>query len=356
MLSKLKNLFQKDDENKIVGIDIGSSSIKVVQLSRKKGVAHLDTFGEISLSPYAGKEIGDPVVLDDEKNIEALRDLLRESQVDSLNCSLSIPLKSSLMFYLKLPKVETSKIDELISFESRKYIPVPISEVQLDWSILPKSSNSDSDKLDVLVVAIHKDTLRKYNNIAKGAGLKLKFMEIETFSTIRSITKHDKNSMAIIDIGSSVTKFYVVESGIVRKSNIINIGSHKMLKTFGSYGQEKPIANGDIGSTAGKLLREGTNNFSEVPVDLSRIINEVKKNILDYQKTYSKDIPLLVLTGGGSIFKGILPFMKKSISIPIETADPFSRVDNPAYLDDTLAEAGPDFSVAIGLALRGLKK
>ncbi len=131
-LDSITGLFQKQSE-KILGVDIGSSSIKLVQLSRKKGVPVLDTFGEISLSVFANKPVGKAVNLPEEQLTTALKDLITESQADAKDVAFSIPLKSTLMFNLKLPKsIEKSKLDETIKLESRKYIPVPITEVQID--------------------------------------------------------------------------------------------------------------------------------------------------------------------------------------------------------------------------------
>jgi type IV pilus assembly protein PilM len=128
----ITNLFQKTND-KILGVDIGSSSIKIVQLSRKKGIPVLDTFGEISLSVFANKAVGRPVNLTEDKLTTALSDLMKESQADSTDVAFAIPLKSTLMFNLKLPKtIDESKLDEAVRLEARKYIPVPISEVQLD--------------------------------------------------------------------------------------------------------------------------------------------------------------------------------------------------------------------------------
>ena len=357
IFNNIKMLFGNKKTNKVLGVDIGSSSIKVVQLSLKKGVAVLDTFGEISLSIYGGKEIGKTVNLSDDKIAEALKDLIKEAQVDTKIAAFAIPLKSTLMFNLKLPKtIEKNKLDKIVKMEARKYIPVPISEVQMDWSILPalneKERNSENN--DILVVAIHKETLNQYANIASVVGLELNFLEVETFSTIRAVVKYERNTTAIVDIGSSVTKFYIVEHGIIRKSHIINIGSAKMLSRF--RGEENTSSlNGEVNSQAAKMLRETIGTTTDIPVDLERIINEVKKAIISFQKINRRDITDVVFTGGGSLFKDILPFVAQKLSANVSNADPFSKVSNPAFLDAALKEAGPEFSVAVGVALRGLK-
>ncbi|HIP21467.1 MAG TPA: type IV pilus assembly protein PilM [Candidatus Pacebacteria bacterium] len=353
----ITKIFEKPND-KILGVDIGSSSIKIVQLSRKKGVPVLDTFGEISLSVFDGKTTGRPVNLPEDKLITALGDLMKESQVDSTDVAFAIPLKSTLMFNLKLPKtIDESKLDDTVRLEARKYIPVPISEVQLDWSVIPASASSrdKDDFYDIIVIAIHKETLNKYVNIASALKLDLKFLEIETFSTIRSVVKYERDTSAIVDIGSSMTKFYIVENGIIRKSHIINIGSFNMLKIFSAKDRkdDKISQTGLIGESV-KLLRNELRISNDLPVDLIRIINEIKKAIVKYQKENKKDIDNIVFTGGGSIFEEVLPYVKKELSIGVEVADPFSKVDNPAFLDNALRATGPEFAVAIGLGLRGL--
>src|SRR3989338_8244595 len=133
----------------VLGIDIGSSSIKIVQLSRKNGHAVLDTYGELSLGPYAGKSIGEATSLPTEKIIEALGDLLKEKEVKITTrlCGVAIPFSSSLITVIDMPNESLKQLSEMIPIEARKYIPVPISEVSLDWYIIPKDKNPESDGL-----------------------------------------------------------------------------------------------------------------------------------------------------------------------------------------------------------------
>ncbi|MFW0871136.1 MAG: type IV pilus assembly protein PilM [Patescibacteria group bacterium] len=349
------SLFRRSHSNKFVGVDIGSSSIKVVQLSRQKGVISLDTFGEIALGPYAGKEIGHSVRLDTPQYAEALRDLLRESQVDARTAGLSIPLKSSLVFNMKMPKMSDSKLDEMVRLEARRYIPVSVSEVSLDWSIIP-NLNNDGEKDNfqtIMVVAIHKDTLNKFKEIADQAKLDLQFLEIETFSTIRSVLRHENNSSAIIDIGASITKIYIIEYGIVQKSQVIPVGSQNMIKSLETQRKLSAIGE-DLNIAQAEELQRQIEESQRIPVDLDRILTEVKKIILSYQKSNRKNIEEVILTGGGSILKGVMPYVVESLETEVSIAHPFNKVDTPAFLEDTLRDAGPEFSVAIGLGMRGL--
>ena len=362
-MALLDSLFGKKKSNKFVGVDIGSSSIKVVQLSKSKGKVSLDTFGEISLGPYAQKAAGKSVQLDSMKLTEGLKDLLRESQVDAKSAGFSIPLKSSLVFNMKMPEVSDSKLDEMVRLEARRYIPVPINEVSLDWSVIPDDLDQDDESvtaeddrkfLNIMVVAIHKDTLQKYKEVSDNAELDIQFLEIETFSTIRSVLSHDNGVVAIMDIGASVTKVYIVEYGVVQKSHVVGVGSQNMLQALETQRRLSAI-NEDLNLRHGDALKEQMNKRLQTPIDLDRILVEANKVILDFQKKHRKNIEQVILTGGGSILKGIMPYVQKSIESEITIAHPFSKVETPAFLENTLRDAGPEFSVAIGLALRGLR-
>lgn len=358
MAALFQNVFKKKNDS-FLGVDIGSSSIKVVQLSMQKGVVTLDTFGEIALGPYGNKEIGHAVKLEPPKLTEALKDLLKEAQAESRVAGLSIPLKSSLVFNMKMPEVNQKQLDEMVRLEARRYIPVPISEVSLDWSVIPNNHSDEEETdgerkfLNVLVVAIHKDTLSKYKEVADMSELELQFLEIETFSTIRSVIDHDKEAVVILDIGASVTKLYIVEYGVIQKSHIIGIGSQNMIKALET---RRRLANvqQDLNAGHGAALQDSMINSQTTPVDLDRILQETKKVVLEYQKEHRKNIELVTLTGGGSVLSGILPYVEKSLETEIELAHPFEKTKTPAFLDNTLRDAGPEFAVAIGLALRGL--
>src|SRR3990167_8865804 len=124
----------------VLGIDIGSSSIKVVQLRRHRGAAVLETYGELSLGPYAGVEIGRATSLPAKNLAEALTDVLKEANVTAKSCALSIPFSASLISLIEMPALSDDQLKKMIPIEARKYIPVPITEVTLDWFILPEES------------------------------------------------------------------------------------------------------------------------------------------------------------------------------------------------------------------------
>ena len=377
MKNPFKNLFSKKilggKSDNFLGIDIGASSIKIVQLKKKKGVVVLETYGELSLGPYAKIESGRATNLSPTELSEALKNLLKESNVSAINCGVSIPLSSSLIFVMELPSVVASnskQLAQMIPVEARKYIPVPISEVDLDWKIIPQETKSKAsfmedgeenkekkqDNIEVLVVAIHKETIIKQTEIVKKANLNLEFLEIEIFSTIRAVAGQNLLNFAVLDMGSGSAKLYLVERGIVRDSHTIGRGSQDITLNLSRS------MNINIKDAEEKKIKVGVDGVSESEKQVSDIIStnlnyifiEINKVILNYQKKYNKNIDELIITGGGAIIKGLDQFAKSRTEVEVSIADPFSKVETPAFLDDLLKQVGPGFAVALGIALRGL--
>lgn len=364
------SLFGKKSRS-VIGVDIGSSSIKVVQLKKEKGVASLETYGEIALGPYANLEIGRSTSLGVNKLAEALIDLVRESSVTTKSAGFSIPFASSLLTFIQMPSVDTKQLNKMIPIEARKYIPVPINEVMLDWFVLPDTGSTreakkeDKDKAkietigntDVLLVAIHNEVLNNYKTIVELSGLRNDFFEIEIFSTIRAVLEQNITPEMIIDIGASTTKVYIVEHGIIRVSHIINRGSQDITVNL-SKSLGIPVTKAEELKRSRGLLevedaKEDIKSIALLTLDY--IFSDANRVLLNYQKKYRKNVGRAILTGGGSVMKGVAGLAKERLETEVALGDPFSRVDTPAFLEGVLGEVGPEFSVAVGLALRKLQ-
>ncbi|MCX6719368.1 MAG: type IV pilus assembly protein PilM [Candidatus Taylorbacteria bacterium] len=363
-MSFFSSFFNKD--NSVLGVDIGSSAVKIVQIKKKHGRAVLETYGELALGPYAGVEIGRATSLSTEKLIEAVKDIMREAKTTTLSCGVALPLSSSLITFINIPPVPDKQVAEVIALEARKYIPVPMDEVMLDYSIIPKedsyatdedSSKTEKQDQEVLVVASHKEYLNNYQQIMIGTGLQPSFYEIEIFSSIRAVTDQGMATNMIIDIGSRVTKLYIIERGILRASHIINKGSQDITLAL-----SKALMISVIEAERTKRLYglQGGPEYKElteiVTVNLDYIFYEANAALLNYQKKYSKNVSKVILTGGGVIIKGFLELAKISFQTEVICANPFGKLETPAFLAEELAQAGPEFAVAIGAALRRLSE
>ncbi|MFH1473071.1 MAG: type IV pilus assembly protein PilM [bacterium] len=363
--------FEKKEDSSVIGIDIGSSAIKVVEIKKKHSQAVLETYGELALGPYGGQGIGQAVALPVEKVSEALSDLLKEKEVgiSTKKSGLSIPFASSLMSLIEMPEVSSKQLAVMIPIEARKYIPVPISEVMLDWSVIPKGDTHSTEistqssmgnlapvkvpKVDVLVVAIHNDTIARYKEIVTRTSLDTSFFEIEIFSTMRAVIDDTLTPVMIMDMGAASTKLYIVERGIIRASHTINRGSQDITltlsKSLGIPPDRAEVMKRELG------VLTGDKSFTEIiTLTLDFIFAEANRTLLSYEKKHNKTVSKIVLVGGGSALKGIAPLAEASFKTQAITGDPFNKLSTPAFLDNILKEAGPEFAVAIGLALRRL--
>lgn len=367
-MSFLDSLFAKKDNASVLGVDIGSSSLKVVQLRRERGQAILETYGELALGPYGGFEVGQATNLPAEKIIETLKDLLREAKVTTKDCGVSIPFARSLITLVKLPYRKDPKEQKtVIELEMRKYVPVPMSEVQLDWFVVPSAepaqfvaaetsapaAEQKGETIEVLLVAVHNDELAMLKSVIDGARLSASFYEIEIFSTIRAVVDEPVKPVMIIDVGAASTKAYVVEHGIVALSHAVSIGSQDITRSISVSGNIS-IPQAEAMKKKEGLGQDGAHKNSELV--FSRIFSEVQRVLMQYETAHRKSITSIVLTGGGGITKELGAYAKNIFSIDVRVADPFAKTEAPAFMRQILGTIGPEFAVAVGLALRKLEE
>lgn len=363
------HLFEKSSGS-VLGIDVGSSAVKVVQLKKKSGQAVLETYGELALGPYGGVEVGRATQLPVERLEEALKDLMREANITTNNAAVAIPISSALISLVEMPTLDEKKMAEMIPLEARRYIPLPISEVTLDWWLLPKEEqqfvapggsatpqDSHQGKTDVLLVAVLNEALEKYRRIVKDLALEKSFVEIELFSTIRSVLDHGIAPVIILDLGAATTKLYLVERGVVKDSHIINRGSQDVTLAL-SRSMNIPVAKAEeLKRTVGlstdpsnKQVREG------ISLVLDNIFAEANRVLLAFETRFHRTVSKIVLTGGGVVMKGFFEAAKLRLQTEAVQSDPFSKTVTPPFLAPTLKEIGPEFAVAIGLALQKLNQ
>ncbi len=373
----LSNLFKRKNRN-VLGIDIGSSSIKVVELRKNGNKAELETYGELALGPYAGASVGQAAKLSTDKLILAMRDLLSEKEVNisTRNCGIAIPFHASLLSIIQMPNVKEKELETMVPIEARKYIPVPISDVTLNWSVIPKSeikaanieiADEIRDKIrakdkrletvDILLAAIHNNIISEYQEIARSTGLEPSFFEIELFSSIRSVLDEDIHLAMIFDMGAASTKLYIVERGVIRSSHIINRGAQDITATIARINnlsfEEAEILKRNRGSGS----KEPEVNMEEaVRVTAEYIFSEANRVLFFYQKQYNKNVDKIILIGGGCALKGWTELSAKNFKVEVAAGNPFSKVEAPAFLQEILRETGPEFAVSVGVALRKLKE
>lgn len=364
------SLFKGRGTGSAIGVDIGSSSIKIVQLKNDNGIAVLETYGAVSFGSYIDNAyVGQAVNPTHMQTIQAINDLVKESNITTLVSAVSIPSASSLVFLLELPATISQKdFANVIPLEARRYIPVPISEVALDWWVVPHDEvlegNEDSGDRDtakrilptrVLVAAIHNEALSRFQDVVKDAKLSADFFEIEMFSNVRSCIGKDLSTVVLVDFGASKIKVTVIYRGVLQDFHIINRGSQDLTRVL-STGLNLPLVKAEEIKKRYGLLSD--NEYKEassiISGSLEYVIGEINNIILSYEKKYNQSIDKVVITGGGAALPGLVDLLNNKLSVPVSKADPFSRVKVPAFLEPILSEVGPEFGVALGLAMRKL--
>lgn len=346
--------------NSVVGIDVGTSAIKVVQVKREGGKIQLETYGELGLGTYANEKQGRVVTLAPDVIATAIKDILREANVTTNVAVLSIQSQATLIFVVELPpNIKESELASIIPNEARKYIPVPLTEVSLDWYVVPQKQTYTDEasqtplKTEVVVVAVRNETLSQYRDIVTKANLETRGNEIEIFSAIRSVFHREIAPVLVIDYGASTTKVSIIEYGVVRAYHVINRGSafitESLVRTM-SIDFDKAE---ELKRTVGMLATPGQESVTQsIAANNQYVINEIQTVLLQYERQSHKAVTKIILCGGGSSMPGFMEKMVESFGVETVFGNPFDKAEAPEFMLPVLQKAGPEFTVAMGLALK----
>ncbi len=341
-----------------LGIDIGTSSIKLVELQKEGEFIHLKNYAEYkpeddlkdlitfrsSMTPFSETEL-----------TSILKNIISASGIESRRANFSIPVFSSFLTLIEMPQMSDEDIARAIEFQANKYIPVPLSEVFLNWVVIRENNNSiqqnSKDKIEVLLVAAPKDIIERYSRLASDVGFELGLLEVENFSLVRSLCS-SKNLNLIIDIGARTSSVTIVDNGFIRLSSFLEFsGFHftkaitERLKVDEARAERLKMENG--------LLKKPQNQVREAILPLfDKLSFFVESAISIYLgKNPDKEFEKIILTGGSSRIPGILEYFSERFKIPVEKGNPFFKISYPQILKDKIQEIAPNFSIACGLAL-----
>lgn len=359
----LKDIFSSlqagGSPSKVVGIDIGSSSIKVVELEDKAGVVTLSTYGEIQLGPYAAKQIGESVTLDAKQEQEALVDVIRESAVTARAAVFAMPLSSSFVTNVSIEADADADLSSLVRIEARKVIPASLSEVTLDWAEVEvtkaEAEQNDTSRRNVLIAAIQNSALERFKVLMQFAGLTEPPTEIECFSTIRGLYGNGEKDIAIIDIGSSSAKLYIARKGLLMRMHRLRAG--------GAIATQRIADVLEIDFEAAEELKYHADptdaRFPDVKrahhSSYDRAFREFRQVLREYERKTGVEFEQVYLTGGGALFPGTDALLKEAMQKEVVCANPFTKVAYPAFMEDAMRTIGPSFTVALGAALRSFE-
>jgi len=393
-------LFSFSKKDSYLGVDLGTNSVKIVELRNEKGRARLVTYGFVEQQT----DIVRSSSKDDEKKIvKILKTICDKARTGSIRVISALPSFSVFTSIIHLPQMNKNDLAQAIQWEAKKFIPLPLEEMRLDWKIIDQSVTSDfknkkvedqnkvnnkdgltkmdgkgdnvnlGDKevnaeseetstesvggdIKVLLIAAPKDLVQRYVDIFKQADLELASLETEAFALERSLVGADPSPIMIMDIGDISTDIVVVERGVPLLNRSIDVGGGTLTKTIMNSLQIDQNRAEQFKKDIG-FMSNGDNNIPKaVESAISPIINEVKYCLdLYQQQTDSHKIEKVVLAGGSSFLPHLPNYLFQVLNIKVIIGDPWARVIYPLELQSVLKELGPRFAVAIGLAMREIE-
>lgn len=342
------------------GIDIGSSAIKLAEVLRSDDRLVLQTYGEYeefltertfrpiskATPSYSDQEIG-----------EIIRAIAHGAKVQSKEVFMSLPSALCFTTTFELPALRPRELETAVLHEARQRIPVPFGEVEVDWSLLSEIPQTNGTAfMEILLVAVPKEIIAKYLNIATVSGFKLAGVEPEFFSLVRSLLGGDQRTILLLDFGASDVSINIIEKGNLLMSHTFWVGGNELtLKIMQSTGQNAWQAE-YYKRKVGVKEPAASESVTRVLLPLvDAILREGEKVIGAFQERFQKDIAAIMLSGGSASLPGFRELVSARFHREVIIGNPFFRIFYPPLLTPLLPDLGPRFAISIGLALRGFE-
>jgi len=342
-----------------IGLDIGSSAIKVAELKETKKGYQLVNFGMVSIPPEV---IVDGAIMNTGAIVDAIRTLLAERKIKTKDVVTSVSGQSVMIRKITMPAMSAEQLDEQIHWEAAQYIPFEISDVNLDFQIL--NPGDAEGNMEVLLVAAKKEIINDYTSVLTEAGLVPAVIDVAAFSLQNMYEVNypvmENEVIALVNVGASLMNIVVVRGGQYTFSRDISMGGNLFTEEI-----QKQLS---VGYEDAELLKKGgsgkgdTEEVMRKEVDMvirevsEQIASEVARSLDFYSAAAPADahINKIWLCGGSCRISGLAEAISKNQNLPVEILDPFRSIErNPKHFDPAyLEEIGPQAGIAIGLALR----
>jgi type IV pilus assembly protein PilM len=346
----------------LLGLDIGSSSVKLVELEGSGSNYRLRRFGYAPVPPEA---IVQGSFMNATGISEAIQQAYESGGFKTKDVATSVSGHAVIVKRISLPSQSSDELDETIKWEAEQYIPFDIAEVNVDYQVL--QDDTLDGQMDVVLVAAKKDLIDDYQNVISDAGLNMAIMDVDAFALGNmyelNYDPSPESAVALVDIGASVININVMNGAVPVFTRDITSGGNQyteeIQKTLSiSFDEAERIK---IGSAGGEVSTD------VVPQEVEDAMREVSETLLgevqrslDFYRATTSNTPIekVVLCGGSAQVPGLTRLFEERIDMPFEIADPFARIDASSSNSDeqTLRDLAPSLGVAIGLAMRSLNE
>jgi type IV pilus assembly protein PilM len=354
---RFPSLFRKTS----VGIDIGTSEIKVVQLSSFAGRIKLENYGTISSRALYKESFRsfekNTLSLSTVDIVKAIKAIFEEAKIKTKVAHFSLPDFATFFTTFELPPMTKEEISFAVEAEARKHIPLPLSEVVWDWQLIGTRQVLGKERLKILLASVPHEIIDQYSEIAKALGIGFFTFEAETFSLVRVLSEKDK-VILIIELGARSTSCTFVAGKVLKFSRSLDLSEDELVQAISkSLGIDENLAEemkrkygiSSVQTSEGKAVRE-----IMIPL-INSLLRDIEQTLLKFEKDEGKKVDKIILAGGGANLPGLLSYLKNYFKKEIEIANPFRKIYFPPIMEQVLKEIGPSFSVVVGLALKSFK-
>lgn len=340
-----------------LGIDIGTSSIKIVELSRRGERRKLENYGELESQilyekPFRTFEKS-TLLLSSNEIARAITAIREEAKIRTKEVIFSIPDFSSFFTNFELPPMTKEELPQAVRYEARLHIPLPLSEVALDWQIIG-GKPSGKTSLKILLVSVSNEVINQYQEIARFSNLELRSLEAEAFGLAKSLIRDDKRVICLVDIGAQSTTCSIIDQGVLKRSHSFDTSGNELTKQIAKSLNIDHEQAEQLKKKYGLVPSEKNTKEILLPL-IDLILVEMEKISQNFSQIEGKNISKIILAGGIALLPGLKEYVLKKFAIEIEIANPFSQIFYPPILEQTLKEIGPSYAIAVGTALRGLE-
>lgn len=338
--------------NTSVGLDIGSTTIKLIEIAREGDRLWLMAAGACPMPP---KALTSTLRADTEAIAVAVKQLLRQTGTKSKNINIALPESKVFTRVIEIPQLSERELASAIKWEAEQYIPLPLDQVNVDYTILRDAKETGSGKMEVLLVAAPKTLIDRYMSIVELAGATAEGAETEIIATSRAVVRSVPNikSVMVVALGMQTTDIAVLSGGILVFTRSVSAGGDAMTRAIAqSLDLTQPQAEEykrTYGLATDKL--EGKIAAAAKPI-MESIVAELKRALVYYAEKYRQQhIETILLTGGTSKVPGMVVYLAQALNTEVQFANPWAGIGRDARFN-ILASEGPNFAVAVGLALR----
>lgn len=353
-------LFSKKTTKNFIGLDLGLSGIKLVELANDGGHARLVTYAYVD-RPVESFDVMFGERLDETAKI--IKNMISKAKCTTKNTVAAVPVSSIFTSIISVPANNEKELKEAITLQAKKLIPVPLDEIQLDSKIIEGAFKTEGQKKvsRVLLTGAPKGLVNRYIDLLnKRCGLNLISLETETFAQIRSLIGKDRSSVMVIDIGFHRTNISVIDKGIPFLNRSIAVGGDAITQTIsqmlGIPYQQSETMKRDIRSMASFAPSGDLTPMLESL--MKPILNEIKYSFSLYQGQgdvgEQRRIDKIILTGGSALLPNLTEFLTQQMNVNAFLGDPWARIVYPLDLRPILDEIGSRFSVSLGCAMRDI--